>query len=169
MSRVADFPVARWGDALVKFTPGFELPAEVAAAVVVFAIHRDGFVLADIPGRGWCVPSGRSEPGEAPLETAIRETAEEIGADIQDPRLVGVYELRDGGITRHVPAFVGRVEELGPLPAGSESRGVRVVQREDLPEIYWLWDNLMERMFHYAQAMFDQSRNPIPKRSGTAR
>jgi 8-oxo-dGTP pyrophosphatase MutT (NUDIX family) len=147
------FPEARWGDSLVTFSPEVPIPTEGIAAVVVFAIHPDGFVLADIPGRGWCVPSGRPEPGESPLDTAIRETAEEIGAELMDPRPVGVYTLKDGGGVRFVPAFLGTVKELGPLPAGSESRGVRIATMEELPSIYWLWDALMARMFAYAESI----------------
>ena len=75
-----DFPTVRWDDMDVAFhpTPPRKTPGDYFA-VVVFALHGDGFVLADIPGRGWVTPSGRPEPGETPLQTAIRETMEEIG------------------------------------------------------------------------------------------
>jgi 8-oxo-dGTP diphosphatase len=144
------FPQAVWGQSSVSFAPGEDVPAQFAA-VVVFAIHEDGFVLANIHGRGWCVPSGRPEGGETALETAIRETAEEVGAALRDPILIGVYTLREpGGSIRHVPAFVGQVDVLGPLPEGTESRGVRVANRDELPQLYWLWDDLMAQMFDYA-------------------
>jgi 8-oxo-dGTP diphosphatase len=152
MSADDGFPKAAWGLAEVTFTPGGETPAAFAA-VVVFALLAGGFALADIPGRGWCVPSGRPEPGETALETAVRETAEEIGATLRDAVPIGVYTLREGDDTALVPAFVGRVDALGPLPVGSESRGVRVVPREELPALYWLWDDLMARMFDYAAAI----------------
>jgi 8-oxo-dGTP pyrophosphatase MutT (NUDIX family) len=147
------FPPALWGRSAVTFTPGRAAP-EKFYAVVVFAILDGDFVLADIPGRGWCVPSGRPEAGETALETAVRETAEEIGAVLRDPFPVGVYTLTEpDGEVRLVPAFAGRVESLGPLPAGTESRGVRIASRAELPGLYWLWDDLMARMFDYAAAM----------------
>jgi 8-oxo-dGTP diphosphatase len=158
VSATNDFPEARWWGSLVTFSPVSELPPEPFAAVVVFAIHPEGFALADIPNRGWCVPSGRPEPGETPVETAVRETAEEVGGVLQDPRLIGVYTIRDDdGSTRFVPAFVGRVDALGPLPPGTESRGARIVRHEELPGIYWLWDDLMARMFDFALEQWNRA------------
>ncbi len=146
------FPTVRWGDANVTFTTeALNLPLDRVAAVVVFAIHPEGFAVADIPGRGWCVPSGRMEPGETPLETAIRETAEEIGARLIDPREIGSYLFTESsGEAHRVPAFIGRIKELGHLPPVSESRGARILGRAELAAQYWLWDDLLERMFEYA-------------------
>lgn len=39
---------------------------------------------------GWAVLGGAVEIGESPAETAIRETREEIGADIRITRLLDV-------------------------------------------------------------------------------
>ena len=39
----------------------------------------------------WNLPGGRSEPGEAPWETAVRETAEETGLTVRLTDLTGVY------------------------------------------------------------------------------
>jgi ADP-ribose pyrophosphatase YjhB (NUDIX family) len=39
----------------------------------------------------WNLPGGRSEPGEAPWETAVRETREETGLEIRLTGLSGVY------------------------------------------------------------------------------
>jgi len=127
-------------------------------AVVVFAIHADGFLVADIPDRGWCVPSGRLEPGETPTETAIRETYEEVGALLLNPRRIGTYTFTAAsGAKSRVPAFIGWVGDYGPLPAGSESRGVRIFTREELPHNYWLWDALMASVFDYALECADQT------------
>lgn len=38
----------------------------------------------------WEVPGGGIEENESPLEAAIRETKEELGLELKDPRLVGV-------------------------------------------------------------------------------
>jgi ADP-ribose pyrophosphatase YjhB (NUDIX family) len=39
----------------------------------------------------WNLPGGGMEPGELPTETAVRETREETGLDVEIERLVGVY------------------------------------------------------------------------------
>ena len=39
----------------------------------------------------WNLPGGAMEPGELPTETALRETREETGLEIEIGRLVGVY------------------------------------------------------------------------------
>jgi 8-oxo-dGTP pyrophosphatase MutT (NUDIX family) len=151
------FPSAQWGDLKVRFQ-AVPIPACLPATfVVVFARRGDGFVLADIPERGWITPSGRLEPGETALEAAIRETWEEIGARLEAPREIGHYTLTDPeGVTRCAVAFVGRVRLFGNIPPGSESRGARTATLEVLPSLYWRWDALLEAMFRYA-ASFDSS------------
>jgi 8-oxo-dGTP pyrophosphatase MutT (NUDIX family) len=41
--------------------------------------------------RRWCLPCGWVEPGEAPVATAIRETREETGLEVQPVCLVDVF------------------------------------------------------------------------------
>ncbi|MGC8668385.1 MAG: NUDIX domain-containing protein [Chthonomonadales bacterium] len=148
------FPVVEWSDLGVTatFDAQGERAGEAAAAVVVFARHSEGFVLAEIPGRGWCTPSGHINPGETDLDAARRETREEIGAELEDLRPIGHFILQDGsGGRSDAPAFVGRVSAFGHLPPGSEARGVRVVALCDLPRVYYRWDELLERVFAFAE------------------
>lgn len=44
----------------------------------------------------WMVPKGRIEPGETPLDAAIREFAEETGARLENP-LVPLAAIRQAG------------------------------------------------------------------------
>jgi 8-oxo-dGTP diphosphatase len=145
------FPTVRWGNHFATFLPHIATPLDVPVeAVVVFIGCGEGFVLGDIPERGWCVPSGRLEAGETPEMAARRETREEIGAEPENLRTIGYYILTNE--ERHyVPAFVGKVHSYGNIPPGSESRGARCFRREELPHIYWRWDPLLERMFEYAE------------------
>ncbi len=39
----------------------------------------------------WNLPGGRQEKGEAPWDTAIRETKEEVGLEVKIEKLVGQY------------------------------------------------------------------------------
>jgi 8-oxo-dGTP diphosphatase len=43
----------------------------------------------------WNLPGGGMKPGELPTETAIRETLEETGFDVDIKRFVGVYSKPD--------------------------------------------------------------------------
>ena len=48
----------------------------------------------------WCLPGGRVDPGETPMEAVVREVAEETGLCVEMERLVGVYCMprwRGGG------------------------------------------------------------------------
>jgi 8-oxo-dGTP diphosphatase len=147
------FPPARWwDDYLVTFEPTLD-PAEPEqiGAVVVFVRCEGGFVLGKVP-RGWCTPSGRLEPGETPLEAAAREVQEEIGATLENPRLIGRYLLkRRDGTTRIVPTYVGTTRAYGDIPPGSESQGAQRFSIEEIPAVYWHWDDLLECMFEYAE------------------
>ena len=146
------FPTVHWDDVEVTFYAS-PLPAgnDRPYAVVIFARHEEGFVLADIPGRGWITPSGRLEPGETPLQAAVRETREEIGTEPEDLTEIGYYTLvRPDGEVLEASAYVGYVREYGNLYAGTESRGTRLALLTELPALYWRWDSLLEAMFEYA-------------------
>ena len=54
-------------------------------------------------------PGGKVEPGETPLESAIRETCEELGVTPLDPQQIGElsFEFRDG-LRLHCTVFLAR-------------------------------------------------------------
>lgn len=59
----------------------------------------------------WGHPGGYTEPGEAPVDTAVRETKEETGLDVVPLELVGVYPRPAGEHGPH--GFVGIVYLCG--------------------------------------------------------
>ena len=124
-------------------------------AVLVFLYAQEKVVLADIGGRGLCIPSGRIEPGETPEQAAVREVWEETGARLTDYRLLGSYRLVGRGPecrTRWCPVFLAEADHFEPIPAGSESRGVFFAAPVDLPDLYFTWDPLIASVFAYAAA-----------------
>ena len=157
-----DFPTVYWHawDSDATFLPGHELPSASAGllwAVLVILYYGDKLVLADIAGRGLCIPSGKVEDGETIDQAVEREVHEETGATI-DPdrrRMIGCYRLTSRapetlGRVRYCPVFIAEALGLGPIPAGSESQGVFYAPIEDVAELYYTWDELMAAVFDYA-------------------
>jgi len=148
------FPTVSWGDRLATFLPAAApLPADAPIyAVLVFALQDGRFVVADIPGRGWCIPGGRPEPKETLEQTARREAREETGAVLGPLRTLGHFVLTDPATHAQqiVPAFVAQVLRLEPLPPGTEARAMRLLAPEELPRHYYLWDALTAAVFAYA-------------------
>ncbi|MDQ2799522.1 MAG: NUDIX domain-containing protein [Armatimonadota bacterium] len=143
------------------FAPGEQLPPESEGrlwAVLAFVFYGDKVALADIEGRGLCIPSGKIEPGETLDAAMAREAWEETGATLhpEHRRLIGCYRLtpRGGaqaGQTRYCPVFVAEAWGFAPIPPGSESRGLVLAAWEDVAEVYFTWDVLMAAVFEYAE------------------
>ncbi len=152
MDRV--FPVVDWGGLPVTFHPysKFADAAIVPGAALVFAFQEDRIVLADIEGRGWCIPGGRLEPGENAYAAARREAWEECGAILGTLVPLGwTTKLNaEGSETVLAVSYTAPLARLDPIPVASESRGVRLVERDELPACYYHWDALMEAMFDFA-------------------
>lgn len=112
------------GDPMAKEVKTFT-PAAVLVAIVT---HPDGArviltrrseTLRKHTGQV-AFPGGRGEPGEAPHETALRETVEEIGLDPQHVDLVGLSSPYRTGTGYHVVPVIGLVRPgftLSPDPS----------------------------------------------------
>lgn len=109
------------------------LNPRVVAAVIV---ERGGMVLlqqrAIEPRRGfWTFPGGFLEMGETPADGAVRETREEVGLEVRDAVLHGVYARPDVGIVLIV--YRGTSEDGEAFVADEESMAVRWYAVTEIP------------------------------------
>ena len=105
------------------------------------AVFREGRVLlVKEPGeRGWSLPGGWADVGEAPSEAAARETLEESGYRVRPVRLLAAYDRDRHGhppIPYHVYKLVFLCEILDKTPLSDvDTEGVGFFGEEQLPEL----------------------------------
>ena len=110
---------------------------------------------------GICFPGGHVEKGESFTEAAIRETFEETGLTIENPRLCGVKQFQTKDDARYVVFFYKADRFIGELHPSDEgdviwihpeelsryttvedfSDMVKVFMNEDLNEFYYYKEN----------------------------
>ncbi|RYZ08006.1 MAG: NUDIX domain-containing protein [Myxococcales bacterium] len=80
----------------------------------VLLVHPGGPFWAKKDDGAWFIPKGEMEPGEEPLETALREFREELGMDPPsgEPLALGTVKNK-GGKLIHAWALSGAVELEG--------------------------------------------------------
>lgn len=99
-------------------------------------IRRDDDPSIPYPGL-WDFPGGGREGAETPRETAIRETREEVGADLSRAEW-----LHEGGFSSRIGTpivfFVARLPAGTPLRLGDEGTALRLARPEEalaLPDL----------------------------------
>ncbi len=155
---VRRFPPGTWGRQRLQFYPAPFRPPLRAFAALVFPWMDEKVLIADIEGRGWCIPSGRVEPNETSMEAAKREALEEAGGVLTDMQYIGSYEISERREVRWADCFVARVECLCDIRMIEESNGRKLVTLEELPSIYHLWNPLTERVFEHSKEILDRAK-----------
>ncbi len=155
-SEPGGFPTVRWGDDTVDFLPGSRSEGIESFAALVFPFYGDRVMLARIAGRGWCVPSGRVEPGESAEATARREAHEESGLVLGTLHLLGHYRYRQPNRPdRYSSLFIADVGRVEPFEPGLESLERNWFAVEDVAELYYARDPLLDAVFDLAWRMRD--------------
>ncbi len=99
----------------------------------------------------WEVVGGRLEFGEEPVACLRREVHEELGVEVVDPRLFGVYSTLSTveATTVHLVSLVYTCRIDGtPIPAANEIAELRWVGAEDLDGLTFA-ANCRERVADY--------------------
>ena len=129
---------------------------KVVTSVVVIEDGKIVLGLRDIePGRGlWCLPGGFVNHDEDPVDAARRECREEIGAEVEITRLLGVYHIAKTTAPSMVGvAYEARLANGARLEPGAEMSAVDVYAEDSLPELAFpshRW--ILEQYFKYRES-----------------
>jgi ADP-ribose pyrophosphatase YjhB (NUDIX family) len=134
----------------------------LGCSATIFDSTRQKVLLTRRTDNGrWCLPGGRTEPGENVVETCLRETLEETGLQVRMVRLLGVYssphrmvEYSDGN-RYQVVALNFEVEPIG---------GALMISDETTDYGYFLWDEIahMDVMETHVERLTDVFSEQAP-------
>lgn len=136
----------------------------VFTVLVMVSDHNGNILVQNRTDQSWpgiCFPGGHVEPGEAFTEAAIRETWEETGLTIENPRLCGVKQFQTKEDARYVVFFYRANQYHGQLQSSEEGDVfwiprdtigqytcvedfedmLKVFEHEDLNEFYYYKEN----------------------------
>ncbi|MFD6715852.1 NUDIX hydrolase [Micromonospora sp. TSRI0369] len=124
--------------------PNAPKPNSIVVAVTVFVQDEQGRVLLiQRTDNGlWALPGGAQDFGEYIAETAVRETREETGIDVEVTDVVGIYtnphhvvEYSDGEVRQQFSiCFRGRYI-AGKPTTSNESSAVRWIAQDKLSDL----------------------------------
>lgn len=121
--------------------PNAPAPTSIVIAASAFVLDDEGRLLTirRTDNNLHALPGGRHELGETMTGTAIRETAEETGVDVEVISLIGIYsnprhliEFSDGEVRQEF-SICFRARPVGGAPRPSdETSEVRWIERGEL-------------------------------------
>lgn len=109
---------------------------KVGTNAAIFEEQEDILLMKRADDGTWCLPGGYVDPEESPRETAIRETREETGLDVEPTELVALYTRSPGEYGPHslvspvyLCAIVGGDRDLS-----HEGEALRYWHLDDVPD-----------------------------------
>ena len=142
-------------------TRGFKIPESVLVVIHTPTLEVLLIERADRPGYWQSVTGSKDTPGEAQVETAVREVAEETGIEIGGPR-VPLAALRDWGLEnvyeiypvwrhRYAAGVTHNTEHVFGLTVPRDI-AVRLAPREHLRHVWLPWREAADRCFSPSNA-----------------
>ncbi len=129
------------------------ITSKLGGDAAVFDEQGHILLMDRVDGSGWCLPCGWVEPNERPADTAVRETKEETGLEVEVRRLVGVFSRPANQATglHSMSAVVHLCEVVGgELTLSHEGLGLRYWPLDEVPK--WATDH--EKKARAAHAMW---------------
>jgi ADP-ribose pyrophosphatase YjhB (NUDIX family) len=133
---------------------------KVGSDAAIFNEHGEILLMDRADGSGWCLPCGWVEPNEKPAQTAVRETREETGLDVNVTQFVGVFtRLPSAERGPHTMIAVVHLCEVvgGELTLSHEGLDLRYWPLDEVPR----WHGNHERYARVAYTM-RQSEHLLP-------
>ncbi|MBQ1011752.1 NUDIX domain-containing protein [Micromonospora sp. M51] len=124
--------------------PNAPKPNSIVVAVTVFVQDEQGRVLLiQRTDNGlWALPGGAQDFGEYIAETAVRETREETGVEVEVTGVIGIYtnpshvvEYSDGEVRQQFSICFRSRYLRGQPRTSDESSAVRWIGQEELNEL----------------------------------
>lgn len=81
-------------------------------------------------------PGGKPEPGETPTQTAVRETREELGVELDEDRLAHVGSFRADAANEPGTHVLAEVFEHPGVPVGSPAAEIEEIRWQELGDRY---------------------------------
>jgi 8-oxo-dGTP diphosphatase len=119
-------------------------PKHIVSAAVIVQNKAGHILLIKGPKRGWEMPGGQVEEGEALDRAAVREVKEESGIDIEVTKFCGIYQNTEMCICNTL--FLGK-PVAGVCTPSEESLEVGYFPIEQVREMV-TWGNYLKRIEH---------------------
>lgn len=117
-------------------------PKHIVSASCLVTNDENEILLIKSPRRGWELPGGQVENGEAIVDAAMREAKEEAGVDIKITHYCGLFQNTTFSIVNHLfqADYVS-----GALTTSDESLEVGFFSYDDVMQLV-TWGNFKDRI-----------------------
>lgn len=128
-------------------------PKHIVSASCLVTNDENEILLIKSPRRGWELPGGQVENGEAIVDAAMREAKEEAGVDIKITKYCGAFQNTTFSIVNHLfqADYVS-----GALTTSDESLEVGFFSYDDVMQLV-TWGNFKDRI----NLCLDETQHPF--------